>query len=231
MDLLVVLIMEKGTPDEMSQAQQDLRRLKQEQKLPPLMEFKLCFLMALLQNSPERGEIGEKLEQFEREAIEDLPASTKRQVFLETIRCLSGREVMLCLRGERAYLRREGKFFSWEKCYINCTNHAMTLLSKRDSRQSLYQWELQRVCLSKYYKRYKSKYVLALYCEGVKFVIGFDEEITCKRVHEMLGELIAEKREWQVTKYDSSKFLEEKEALRMALPEHRVRHMINQEEY
>ena len=103
--------MEKGKPDEMSQAQQDLRRLKQEQKLPPLMEFKLCFLMALLQNSPERGEIGEKLEQFEREAIEDLPASTKRQVFLETIRCLSGREVMLCVRGERAYLRREGKFF------------------------------------------------------------------------------------------------------------------------
>ncbi len=46
------------------------------------MEFKLCYLQALLQNSPEQGEIGEKLEQFEREAIEDLPVITKRKVFL-----------------------------------------------------------------------------------------------------------------------------------------------------
>jgi len=35
-------------------------------------------------------------------------------------------------------------------------------------------------------------------------------ELTCKRIHNILGELIAQKKEWQATLYDNNKFIEER---------------------
>jgi len=128
-------------------------------------------------------------------------------------------------------LRREGSFFSWEKCYLNCSSNILNLKSKKESKSHLYKFDLQKVCISKHYKKYKGKYVLAIDCEGVKHVIGFEEEITCKRVHEILRELIDQNREWQSTTYDNNKFIEEREAERLALPAHRVKQIIYQEEY
>lgn len=82
------------------------------------------------------------------------------------------------------------------------------------------------MCISKHYKKYKGKYVLAIDFEAIKYIIGFDMEITCKRLHNMLGELIAQKKEWQTTLFDNNKFIEEREKERLALPAHRVKQII-----
>lgn len=51
---------------------------------------------------------------------------------------------------------------------------------------------------------------MAIDFEAIKYIIGFDMELTCKRIHNILGELIAQKKEWQATLYDNNKFIEER---------------------
>jgi len=44
--------------DELRQAEADLRRLKKDMQLPPLMEFKLTYLSALLNQSNSKQDFG-----------------------------------------------------------------------------------------------------------------------------------------------------------------------------
>lgn len=57
--------------------------------------------------------------------------------------------------------------------------------------------------MSRQYTKYKGRSVITLESEGKKSVIGFDEEITCKRIHKTLEELIQQHREWNTTKFDT----------------------------
>ena len=70
--------------------------------------------------------------------------------------------------------------------------------------------DLQRMNLSRAYKKYKNKYIFAIYAEDVKYTLGLDEEITCKRIHRTLADLLEQKRYWQVTKFDNTKFNQER---------------------
>mgnify|MGYP000156219792 CR=1 FL=1 len=65
----------------------------------------------------------------------------------------------------------------------------------------------------------------------MRYVLGFDEELTCKRVHRTLGELIEQKRYWMDTKFDNEEFIKEREETRMALPVQKIRQIMCAEEY
>ena len=57
--------------------------------------------------------------------------------------------------------------------------------------------------LTKSYKKYKGKYILAIEVEENKHMLGFDEEITCKRIHSIIGDLLDEKKKMQNVKFDN----------------------------
>ena len=141
--------------------------------------------------------------------------------------CLAGRDEITYCKDERGYLRIEGILFSWQKISLNITSIAVTVstFSKKvkDPVIVLHQLELQRLVLSRSYKKYKNKFILRVDSGGVKNILGFDEEGTCGRIHHLLGQLLQEKKYWRDTKYDNREFYEEREARRMALPLHRIR--------
>lgn len=57
--------------------------------------------------------------------------------------------------------------------------------------------------LTKSYKKYKGKYILAIEVDGTKHTLGFDEEITCKRIHSIIGDLLDQKRKLKDVKFDN----------------------------
>jgi hypothetical protein len=67
----------------------------------------------------------------EKESIEDMTKQTQERLFVEIVRCLAGREVITYCKRERIYLRREGKFFPWQKCYLDCSTNTISVFSKR----------------------------------------------------------------------------------------------------
>lgn len=54
--------MKSDGADELKQAQADFRRLQKDQQLPPLMQLKLAFLQALLNEVHNSNDFGEKLD-------------------------------------------------------------------------------------------------------------------------------------------------------------------------
>jgi hypothetical protein len=62
---------------------------------------------------------------------------------------------------------------------MDCDSSLLIIKKKRDSKDTLQKMELTKICLSKNYKQYKSKWIFSLYYETVKQVFGFDQEITC----------------------------------------------------
>lgn len=54
--------MKSDGADELKQAQADFRRLQKDQQLPPLMQLKLAFLQALLNEAHNSNDFGEKLD-------------------------------------------------------------------------------------------------------------------------------------------------------------------------
>ena len=99
---------------------------------------------------------------------------TQIRLFVDIVRCLAGREVITYCWGERAYLRREGKFFPWQKCYLTCNTNTLMLTPKRTSQDYILKIELPKINLSRSYKKYKQRYIFALYAEGQKQALGFD---------------------------------------------------------
>ena len=78
---------------------------------------------------------------------------------------------------------------------------------KSNGQDEQFKFELANVNISKFYKKFKKKYVLAIYHEQVKYIFGFELEITCKRVHKVIADLLDEKRKCCVTKFDNKKYL------------------------
>lgn len=60
-------------------------------------------------------------------------------------------------------------------------------------------------------------------------MFGFDEEVTCKRIHQIITSLICETREWQCTKYSKLDLLDE-ETVKLGLESRRVEEAIVCEE-
>lgn len=60
-------------------------------------------------------------------------------------------------------------------------------------------------------------------------MFGFDEEVTCKRIHQIITSLICETREWQCTKYSKLELLDE-ETVKLGLESRRVEEAILGEE-
>ena len=89
--------------------------------------------------------------------------------------------------------------------YLTCNTNSILLCPKKGSQDYILKFELQKMNLSRSYKKYKNKYILALYSQdSEKHAIGFEEEITCKRIHRMIADLLEQKRYWQATKYDNT---------------------------
>ena len=88
---------------------------------------------------------------------------TQVNLFVDIVRCLACRDVVTYCFGERTYLRKEGKFFPWQKCYLTCNTNHLLLFPKRNTQEYLYKYELQKLNLSRSYKKYKKKFILAVY--------------------------------------------------------------------
>lgn len=54
--------------------------------------------------------------------------------------------------------------------------------------------------------------MIAIDYEDLKYVIGFDQEITCERIQKIIGNLIDQKRQWVETKFDNLQFIQQREA-------------------
>jgi len=93
--------------------------------------------------------------------------------------------------------------FSWEKCYLTLTTNHLILQHKRKSNDFLYRLDLAVMHLTKLYKKHKGKYIFAVEAEGVKHTLGFDEEITCKRIHSITEDLLDQKKKMLGIKYDN----------------------------
>ena len=61
-------------------------------------------------------------------------------------------------------------------------------------------------------------------------MFGFDEEVTCKRIHQVITSLICETREWQCTKYSKLELVNEAETVKLGLESRRVEEAILCEE-
>lgn len=61
-------------------------------------------------------------------------------------------------------------------------------------------------------------------------MFGFDEEVTCKRIHQVITSLICETREWQCTKYSKLELINEADIARLGLESQRVEEAILSEE-
>jgi hypothetical protein len=123
-------------------------------------------------------------------------------LFISIIRCLANKEVIVYCRRERAYLLKEKGFFGWKKCYLDCDTRHISLFDSQTSTVPFQQLDISQLWISRYYKYYKKKTIFAVYHQNIKFVIGFDEENLCKKIHETITNLICEHRQWQCTRYD-----------------------------
>jgi len=73
-------------------------------------------------------------------------------LFTSIVRCLSGREIIIYFKNERIFLRNDGGFFSWNKCYLTCDSKRLIIKKKRDAKENLYLMELDKVWISKGHK-------------------------------------------------------------------------------
>ena len=59
-----------------------------------------------------------------------------------------------------------------------------------------------RLWVSRHTKQYKGKYVFLFYYEHNRHVLGFDSMESCSRAHQVLGEVVRNRREWMATRFE-----------------------------
>lgn len=52
------------------------------------------------------------------------------QLFINIVNCLSGKDIVLYFRDEKAYLRKDESFTVWSQCYITCDSNKIIIKKK-----------------------------------------------------------------------------------------------------
>lgn len=118
---------------------------------------------------------------------------TGASLFCNIVNCLSGKEVVLYFRDEKAYLRKDKLLTMWSKVYITCDSNNI-YIRKKIGQKPIEQFDIELLRISKNFKMYKKKHVFgACYAKKYNYLIGFDLESTCARLHELFRNLIREK--------------------------------------
>ena len=85
-----------------------MESLKKKNEIPPKMRVKLDYLLAsLLDQKSLLEKMSDELPDYERTSLEILDKETKIQLFVNIVNCLSGKDVILYFKDEKAYIRKD----------------------------------------------------------------------------------------------------------------------------
>lgn len=81
----------------------------------------------------------------------------------------------------------------WTQCYLTLDSNTLKV-KKKINKDAFHEFEVLDLRVSKTYKKYKRKIVMGLvHKKKDNYLIGFDKEINCARVYELIRNLIREK--------------------------------------
>lgn len=119
-----------------------------------------------------------------------LDENTKTQLFINIVNCLSGKDVILYFKDEKAFIRKDEVFSMWTQCYLTLDSNTLKV-KKKINKDAFYEFDVLDLRVSKTYKKYKRKIVMGLvYKKKENYLIGFDHENNCARVYELIRNLI-----------------------------------------
>ena len=157
------------------------------------MEIKLQYLLARVENKPIKNFSIDSLPEYQKNSLDQLNVETGTHLFCNIVNCLSGKDVVLYFRDEKAYIRKDQLFSMWKQCWITCDSNNI-ILRKKIGEKPTEVFEVVNLRISKNFKLYKKKNVFgACYKHKKNYLIGFEFEATCARIHELIRGLIRER--------------------------------------
>lgn len=112
------------------------------------------------------------------------------QLFINLVKCLAGKEVIEYFSNQKATMRKEQTFAGWNSCFLTCNSQSITVLKKIDSKEVWNEFQLDKLFISKVYRRDKKRHIFGIAYGKHKYQVGFDEEGTCARIHGIIITLI-----------------------------------------
>ena len=112
-------------------ARKEFDALKRSHLIPPKMKVKLDYLLATLLEQKSLIEmLSGELPDYEQSSLEGLDKETKLQLFISIVNCLSGRDVILHIKDQKAYIRKDETFSMWTECQLTLDSDELVLRKK-----------------------------------------------------------------------------------------------------
>ena len=99
------------------------------------MRAKLDYLLAsLLEQKSVLSMMNEDLPDYEKSSLEILDKETKIQLFVNIVNCLTGKDVILYFKDEKAYIRKDETFSMWDGCYLSLDSIILSVRKKPEKK-------------------------------------------------------------------------------------------------
>lgn len=111
-------------------------------------------------------------------------------LFISIVKCLSGKELIVYFKDEKAYIKKEQSFSTWKKCYLSCDSNNLYIKKKANKRTNYYEFKIKDLKASKKYLEYNKKMCFGLLHGKIKYMLGFGQETACERIFKTIRQLI-----------------------------------------
>jgi hypothetical protein len=160
--------------------------------MPPQVETKLDYLLCLIEGHQVPPPLA--LPELEKNSLDEVSAESRVNLFCSIVNCLSGKDEVLYFKNEQGYIRKCTLFSMWKGIYITCDSNSISIRKKPDHqpRETI---AIAHLLVGKFVYAFKRKHVFKIQCnQQQEYIIGFDLESACHKVHSLLRKLTSSKR-------------------------------------
>lgn len=159
---------------ELEVALQDLKLLSKDGTVAGKMMAKLQYLESVILELGREQQLMALLPEFELMSLQQMEREGQIELFINLVKCLAGKEVIEYFSNQKATLRKEQTFAGWNSCFLTCNSHSITAFKKTDSKEVWNEFQLDKLFISKVYRRDKKRHVFGIAYGKHKYQVGFE---------------------------------------------------------